>query len=37
LERTRGVVFVGRRRESMNLDQSASFGALLPRTAQLGR
>jgi hypothetical protein len=37
LERTRGLVFVRRRRESMNLDQSASFGASLPRAAQLPR
>jgi hypothetical protein len=36
LERTRGLVFVGRRRESMNLDKAASVGSTHPRAAQLG-
>jgi hypothetical protein len=37
LERTRGAVFVDRRRESMNRDKVASVGTTLPHAAQLGR
>jgi hypothetical protein len=34
-ERTRGVVFVGRWRESMNLNKAASIESALPRAARL--